>query len=350
MTTLKSGHRSRDDLRDAAGRLSIRRYDAWHSGLDRALAELPEMPSCPHELFRRLALQTSGAEKRFILTLDAGSPVAIAGLRRHHRHWRPMCEEIAPGAVFPAVAGYVVPALKASGLDIWVSYLDSPPPQAQTRAIHALPRFSMPCGMDYERFWHETGQWGLVKWARRSGRRYTFEVDAPGAAADTIERSIQRWSGTAGSQDAIRADMLIAAAHYGRTGQLKAFRLLHDGTPIAGHNFFVDGGRLLFQSTWHAAEYRKSSPGTRLLDLVMWWARESGYDEVDLGGGHGYKARWAPCAGHLWGFNVSPRHTYEVKRLARVAARTALIARDGARGLRGGSPDMHPLRRFARHS
>ncbi|HWO93739.1 MAG TPA: hypothetical protein VNL92_03155, partial [Dehalococcoidia bacterium] len=101
-------------------RLRVRWFDAWHPELDKALATLPEMPTCPHELFRMLMQNPIGARKQTALVTEDGRPVAVVGLRRKHRHWEPVPQDPSPRAVAPAAPGFLVPALRALDRDIWV--------------------------------------------------------------------------------------------------------------------------------------------------------------------------------------------------------------------------------------
>ena len=50
--------------------LRVRWFDTWCSTLDDALQALPEMESCPHELFRLLMLNPSPTRKRAALITD----------------------------------------------------------------------------------------------------------------------------------------------------------------------------------------------------------------------------------------------------------------------------------------
>src|SRR5690606_24957264 len=51
----------------ALPRLRVDWFDRWHPDLDAALATLPEMPMCPHELYRDLVTNRGPVEKRAAL-------------------------------------------------------------------------------------------------------------------------------------------------------------------------------------------------------------------------------------------------------------------------------------------
>ena len=54
---------------------------------------------------------------------------------------------------------------------------------------------------------------------------------------------------------------------------------------------------------WHGAM-------TRLMDLSFYWARDMGFEKMDLGGSFDYKEKWAPEDGHKWEFEIGPLSIY----------------------------------------
>ncbi len=75
MTVLKSADGRGLRIHDAANRLSIPAYDAWHAGLDRALAELPEdaiLPAGAHPPARLPDCRSPEAVRACVRCRDAG--------------------------------------------------------------------------------------------------------------------------------------------------------------------------------------------------------------------------------------------------------------------------------------
>ncbi len=289
-------------------RLTVAQFDSWNEELDEALAVLPEMANAPHELYRLIARSKNGPRKRFVLASHDGAPVAIVGLRQIRRHWEQLGCGSMPGTTLPAVPGYEMPALAATGLDVWMNLLDEPPaPHDGVRLSYSIPAYRMDCADDEEAYWRETGFLRFVKAARRTAKKYQVEVDAPGTAAWTVNGWARRWQN---HETDVAPDQIIAADYYLAHGRYHTFRMTLNGETIAGYTLFVDNGRLTGQSTFFDEKYRSDGVGTFLLDYVFKWAREAGYRQIDLGGGHGYKAKWAPENGEIWTYNVCPQSVH----------------------------------------
>lgn len=98
--------------------LHVKWFDEWHTMLDNALRELPQMENCPHELFRRTLQSPSSAQKRIALVVDGIRPVAVVGLRVEGKHWVPVMQGIVPGAIAPAREGYFPRAIRTLRVDV----------------------------------------------------------------------------------------------------------------------------------------------------------------------------------------------------------------------------------------
>ena len=302
----------------AVDHLRVAQFHAWNAELDEALLALPEMDNASHELYRLVARNSSGTQKHFSLVTHDGAPVAVVGLRQRQRHWEQLGCGILPGTTIPATAGYEIPAMAASGLDIWMKLIDEEPAASGLRSLFSIPVRRMNCSDDAEHYWHESGLWGMVKSARRRTKKYSVEVDAPGAAAWTINQWAQKWRT---QETEIGRDLVVAAEYYQTHGRYHTFRLVLDGTPVAGNTFFVANGRLIYQTTFFDDTYKRDAVGTRLLDFVFQWAADAGYRQIDLGGGHEYKTMWAPENGRIWSYNVCPKYVYLRRQAVQFARR-----------------------------
>jgi GNAT acetyltransferase-like protein len=299
-------------------------FTGWNPVLDEALAELPEMPTCPHDLYRELSENQSSVPKRLALVTDRGQPVCVVCLRRRDHHWRLVTDGgVAPRSMAPARPDSLYPALASLGVDLWLSSIVEKPPAAWTRSLTSHPFYRISLSTDYERYWRESGHRETLRRARSQLREgFSFEVDQPGAAEWTIEGWKQKWGDSASSEASSASDRVVAARYFQKRGRFHSVRLLRNGEPIAGHSALVLGDNgLLILSTHRLPEFR--SAGTRLYELLFHWAAEAGFDNIDLGTGDAYKMRWAPEAGVRWSFNIAPWHLSAVKRL--VGARRPLI-------------------------
>ncbi len=313
--------------------LRVEYFDTWHPVLDDALKTLPEIPTCPHDLFRQIASNPASTEKRLALVSDGGKPVAVAALRRRQRHWEPVGYGVTHDAVMPAKEGYLYPALAALKLDVWVVAAETFPIHDAVRQTFPTPRYAMSTKADFDEYWHGSGLWGIVKYSRRRTRNYRLEVDRADAADWTIRRWAERWQGDPSEETIVIEDLLTAAKYLFDHGRYHTFRLFDGDRPVAGHNFLVYGRSIVFQTTFFDTAYRKDGVGSRLLDLVFHWARDVGFEKIDLGGGHTYKSDWAPQDGNLWNYNVCPENLHRMKQATRLVANAVHHTKALSRGL-----------------
>jgi len=306
--------------------------ERWDARLDAALAQLPETPSCPHDLYRALAGSLPARERLLALVERDGAPVALLALRQQQRHWRLVTDGVVPSPGAPSVPGELLSALSALGRDIWVGAQDAPPPRGvPVSGTYAIQAYRMPATADFEAFWHETGMWGMVKRGRESTKRFDIRVDeGPGAAEWTLRQWAQRWKS---EETRTLPQLLVAADHLQRRGLYHTFRMFDGERPIAGYNFQAVGGRLVFQTTWYDEHYATRKVGARLFEYAFFWARDNGFDEIDIGGGHDYKALWAPPRGELWAYNLCPWPRVALKRARSLAALLVRRSRSAAHNI-----------------
>jgi len=303
MGTIQSGR---------AGQLRVRWFRGWHTTLDEALAELPEMPTCPHALFRTLAQHPTVAAKRIALVTDREGPVAVLALRRRRRHWEPVGELAVPEAVAPVRPGMLLAALVATGAYIRVPDFPGEVEAGGTiREVERFETYHVRTDSDFDALWRELRNSDRVRKARNRCERLgdlSLEVDAPGAASWTIAAWERKWSRPYWDIRAAAADMQVAAAYYTAHRRYHAFRLLHRGRPVAGTNWFADGDRLIAHCSYRDPAYDRFNVGVRLDELFFRWSATSRYRVVDLGGEFDYKAKWGRPARVHTNFAVIPRH------------------------------------------
>ena len=298
--------------------LKVTWFDAWHPTLDEALQTLPEMKTCPHELFRLLVEVHGIAQKRTALVTEKGVPVAVIGQRQIGRHrYELVTWVIVPDSVFPARQAYIMPALEALGVEIIVGWrrMDSPPPASHLMRSHEiLPVYQMRFSPDFEEYWRtpSSGHWNTIKKCRKRCQSYKFAVNPPGAA----EWTIRSWGKTWNMEQVLIEDSCLVAQYLEKQGQHFTFLLLDHDKPVAGHTFIPHEDGFVWQVTYRDPAYDSAGVGTRLMDLTFHWAAEAGYKTIDLGGRHDYKMRWAPPDGELSIFTICPEPLYQAKQAA----------------------------------
>lgn len=320
-----------------ASRLTVKWFTRWEPYLDDALAEFPQTKSCPHDLFARF-MQTPGRNRRRTALVSAsGEPIAVVGLRARKHFWEPIFSAgVCPRAKMPARDGMLFPAVAALGVDVWMGGWEDAPPShlPNVRSAFALPMFKVNCADGPYEHWKRSGNWTAVKSARNRTKAFTLEIDGHDAAEWIIRRWELTWRDHPSRETICADDQLIAAQYFQPRGQLHTFRLLDRGDPVGGYTAFVYEDELVLVCNYRAPEYTHASVGLRLFELIVEWATAAGLARVDLGGGHAYKARWAPIGGERWYFNVCPAYLYAPKYVVRSARR--LLA------LRSGTPLRSP--------
>jgi GNAT superfamily N-acetyltransferase len=257
--------------------------------------------------------------------------VAVVGVRRRSRHWELATRGVVAYCAMPALPKFLYPALAALRVDLWVYYQNRPPPDRFAQTVDTMQTYRLDCKTDFEAHWKQTGLIRSIKRSRRLAERFTFEVDAPGSAAWAIRDWAAKWKHSPASVSA--PDFLVAAEYLQARKLLHSFWLLDESTPVAGRIMYVDGDDLVLACTSYLEEYRQLGVGVRLFEQSSQWAARAGYATINLGGGHDYKAQWAPQGETIWTFNVAPNYVYLAKRVAwacragLAAARTKFFAR-----------------------
>jgi hypothetical protein len=291
--------------------VNIRWFDEWNDALDQALVALPQMESCPHDLYRLLAMTKSRAEKRFALVGERDAPLAVVALRRRHRHWQLVCDGVVPYAAAPAVEGRLWDAIGALGVYVRLVEWPGPLPAARNvRFPEYMPNYAVSTRIDFDAHWAEKGNkdW-LRKMRNRTARlgSVEFEIDAPDAATWTIERWHEKFEGDEMGETLTTEDALTATRWCMEHGRMRSFRLLIDGRPVAGMNMFLHGTTMATTHSYSDPAYAQAGVGVHLHELMFRWAADSPYERVDMGCG-AYKGRWADVSGTRTSFAIAPAH------------------------------------------
>jgi hypothetical protein len=312
-------------------------FSDWRPELDAALLTLPDMGSCPHELFRILATNAGPATKRILLVLEKDSPLAIVALRQRHDDWVPVTHYHLPGALFPVQPGRIGEAAAVLGVDLFLAWWRQPaaPPEiANARVIRSMPTFKMTCGSDIEAFWRERGHFNDVKRMRKRCEQFQIVLDFP----DGMEWVTRKWEEKWRFSDAAPApdleDRLLSARYLEKKQLHHTVIVLEGDRPIAGNTYIVHGDELTWMYTYRAPGYDHFGLGHRLLDFSFDWATRAGYRKIDLGGGHDhFKSKWGPRDGTKWEIRICPELDYRAKQLRGTLGRVKSAAKRRLRSI-----------------
>ncbi len=303
-----------DGQRSGTKRIS---FGSWSGALDDALQIIPEDEDYPHALIKLLAEQRAGRRKKICLVTRDGSPIAIAPLRKANAFvWQPVTQYILPGIVIPAVRGELSAALDSLGLNIRVALWRTefgPPSGPRVRDVTRTVTYGMKCSEDFEAYWKKRNVWRYLRSAQTKWGHLTLTVNAPGAAEWIISNWARKW----GVLEDEAEDRIIAAKFLEARGQHYALLLCDGDQKVAGVTSLIHRGDMIGQSIYRQSE--DGNLGNHLIHLAFRWAREQGFNAVDIGGGHDYKRRFAPPGGERYEFTVSPFWRYAPEKGLRAA-------------------------------
>jgi GNAT superfamily N-acetyltransferase len=315
--------------------LKKRHFDEWHPELDEALRGLPEADVLPHELFRQLMETSDRRVRRLILILDRGDPVAVAGLRNRWGSWEPVTHWILPGVLFPIREGYLSCVLPALGVRLrlaWWRFEGPPPPMRGMRYVESEPTYAMKLSEDFEKYWRQTSVFDNVRNIRNRCRGFRLEINADGSAEWTIRHWEAKWRPEKAPERPDLAERLLAAEYLQRRGRYYTLSMYDRDRIIAGLAFIVHCNWAVAHTNYRDPAYDRHGVMTRLMDLSFSWARDMGFDGIDLGGSYEYKRKWAPLSGQKWTFIVSPYLSDLREQAWQLASRAVLKLKHRIRG------------------
>ncbi|MBN1464117.1 GNAT family N-acetyltransferase [candidate division KSB1 bacterium] len=311
--------------------LSVKWFDVWHSALDEALAVLPEMDGCPNELFKSLAQNGLGVTKRVALVTKKDVPVAVVGVKKRADSWAPVTHYLVPGCLFPMNEAYLGSILDALDINLWVSWWRNKTPIPtfrNLRKVETIPTYRLDLTGDYESQWTKK-QRKNVRAALNRCQEFNFVVDPPKSAEWVIKNCNRKWSEDPDALDRNLSDQLITANYLQKINRLHAPILMDKGEFIAGSTLIVHDDDLVGTFIYRMPDYDKYGIGSCLMVLIFSWAKNAGFNGVDIGGDYSdYKQHWAPQDGEKTNINVCPTRLMLSKRvrsaLDRVEKKTKL--------------------------
>ena len=291
--------------------------------MDEALNNLPETEDFPHELFVLLMKASDPSMKKIILVTEGGMPIALVGLKYRWGRWMPVTQWIVPGVLFPAKDGYIFRVLAALGLDVSVAlwrWQVLPPPMGWMTDITVTPTYGMSCSEDFEAYWRKSSLLRNIRTHRNRCKGFDLKINNPNSSGLIIKNWDQKWHACQeGSHSPDIAERLLAAEYLQERGLHYSLLLLDRDEPVAGITFLIHRNEAVSHHTYRNPQYDWHGVMTRVWDLSFHWAREMGFDGIDLGGSFDYKKPWAPERGEKWEFTVRPGYTSFEERAYRLA-------------------------------
>ena len=288
--------------------LKVDWFKAWEQPLGDALATLPELPSCSHELLAILAANPTRAEKRHALVSRRGQPVAVVSLRRRKDFWEPVTEHCVPSwDLFPtAPAESHGDVTRALGLEVRVGGYDADP--TPLRPHHSIPYVTYQADLrgNFEGHWRDADRMNSIKQARKRTAGYQVRADHAGDAEWNADTWFEMWKDDPEEQYLAAEDRRRVWPTLVKQGKLHTVVLVDGDHPVAGAVFFTTERGLLFVCTARDKSRGSQAVGTRVLDASFHWASEAGFQELDLGGGGDYKRWWAPIGRNKYHVTFRP--------------------------------------------
>jgi hypothetical protein len=307
----------------------IKFYDDWQPELDEALQSLPETDIFPHELFRMLMRMAEPKKRRIFLVTERGVPIALVGLRNRSGYWEPVTQWIVPGVLFPVKEDYIARVLTrvlpSLGLEIRVAWWrwETPPPQnGVIKGVHSNPTHRMRLSEDFENYWQKSKNFGKnIRVYRKRCKDFFLKVNLPGATEWTIRKAEAKWrpQGIIATPDL--AERLLVTEYLEKKGLHYTLSLHDHDTPVAGAAFILHRHDVVGHTIFRDPNYNWHGAMTHLINLSFHWAREMGFEKIDIGGSFDYKEKWAPEDGEKWEFEICPGYIYLKKRTLRLLRR-----------------------------
>jgi len=250
-------------------------------------------------------------KKKIILVTERGEPVAVAGLRNRWGHWEPVTQWIVPGVLFPVKEGYIDRVLGALGLAIhiaWWRWNSQPPRNQWVTNLKSTSTHRIRCSDDFEHYWRKDDFFKNIRNYRNRCRDFRLKVDLPGAREWTVRMAEAKWRRDGISETPDLFEKLVVTEYLERRGLCHTLSLMDQNELIAGIIFLSHRNDAVAQTNYRNPEYNRHGVMTRLMDLSFSWAREMGFEKIDIGGSFDYKNKWAPEEGEKWEFDVSPRN------------------------------------------
>lgn len=289
--------------------------------VDHAFRELGSGSEWPLELYRYIADGVPSRYRRIILWVERDEPIGVVVFTLDGRGiWAPVTHWVLPGWLGPLLAereSDLLPMLPFRARIAWWRMSGDVPSGPKVHHASKNPTYALDSTMDFEAYWKKTGQLRSITKARKRCQGLVFKVNGPGAAQWVVNRSDELWRLNPDTPTP-QLHARLTAAEYLEPIQRHITLTLQDGDQyVAGDTYLVHRGDLVALNTFRDRRYNEKGVGNRLLDLGCFWARENGFRSIDIGGGFGYKERWAPVGGVKHSLLIASRPQLAAYRASR---------------------------------
>lgn len=304
-------------------------FTSWSDTIGDAIDHLPHVATCPPDLYRSLLHQRCSTEYPVAVVSEPGRPIAVIGLRLvGFRRWEVRTHSLTPGFVCAAAPGDIIPSIARLRREVSVFWWRMPPlPSHGTiRRRETIPVHQLAIS-EREVYWRKSKQWQNVTAARRKCADLHISINEPGDAAWVIRSSDRKWRND--DRQTASNDDRIEIARYLESSGVHVTMVLRQGEKrVAGSTNIVHGDTMTAGVLYRDESVGSLPTGVRLIDEMFDLAEQRGLHAFDLGGGHGYKSRWAPESGVRDEFVQATTPEYQI-RSGLVRVQRALQGRTG---------------------
>ena len=240
--------------------LRVVRHSDWCPELDAALATLPEMDSCPHELFRMVATNPGPAAKQTLLVIEKDLPLAIVALRQRHSDWVPVTHYHLPGRVFGQLGS--APDRRAAARLGWpfhgVVATTERPAWHRKRTSHEVDadfQDRVRHGRRGQQACEPRDHLNDVKRMRKRCEPFRVVVDFPGGMEWVTRKWEEKWRSPGDLPAADLDDRLLAARYLEERRAHHSVIVLDGDRPIGGNTYIVHDHELVWMYTYREPEY-----------------------------------------------------------------------------------------------
>jgi hypothetical protein len=282
-------------------------FEKWEKVHDEAMKNIPACSHWPNELLQILFDASIGTHKKIALITQNEVPIAMVVLRAQDRfYYEPIANSFTiPGFLFLGKSELASSVLLSLQLPLRISWwrMSQDPPSETLRVVRksqSVQHYIMNLNEDFEDYWRSAGHFNTIRRMRKRCQKFTFSVDPNNFKEGCLYWIMNNW----GKKWKVPQENLanrILSAKYLELLKLHHCLVLFDGDrPVAGHTFLVHNGDLVWLVTHRDESYEHFGVGTRLMDLSFHWAKEAGFNKIDLGTTQSYKSRWAPISKQNW--------------------------------------------------
>lgn len=301
-------------------RVHARWSRTWNSELDTALDALPESECCSRELYRLLCTNRDPHKLFAVMEDRSKGPVGVVCLRRREalNDWVPVTHHSIPGMLFPVKEGFLGDVLSVLNRNVWLDWWrmgDFSEDLVAVRNVEVSPTYEIDCSGNHEEYWQKSHHIRPVKRARKRCEGLEAKINGEQMTEWVISKWERKWRQVPTVQRPDLEDKMLIANYLLRRGKYFTFTLHADGRPAAGHTFLAHEKSLVWQYTYRDPEYDELGAGTYLMDAATKWAIKSGFDAINLGGGHSeHKNKWGPPKGTRTSIYLCPTYLFMMHR------------------------------------